>query len=359
MNSRETVSRWLEENDAEAAWFARPSNFAWLADGDNRVSTAADVGVAAAGYDGDDLTAVTNNIEADRLQAEELPEGTRIEAFSWHQSSLAEAVASASPTPAAADFDVPGFDRLDASTLRQPLSETGISQYRSLSADTAAAVESVARNLDAETTEREAAARLHRALTERGITTPVVLVGGGERALAYRHYTVQDEPLGSYALLSVTANRDGLYTSLTRTVAFDPPEWLAERTSAAMQVEATAIAATQAVGSAAGTANEVFTAIQDAYDAVGFPGEWRHHHQGGAAGYAGREWKATPDSDAPVRLPMGYAWNPTVQGAKSEDTILVRANGAEVLSTTGDWPSRTVEAVGYDLELERHEILSR
>jgi Xaa-Pro aminopeptidase len=359
MSPRERISRWLEDNEAETAWFARPSNFAWLVGGDNRVSTAADVGVAAAGYDGEAITVVTNNIEADRLREEELPGGTRVETFQWHESSLAEAVANASTGPAAADFDVPGLDRLDASGLRQPLPEAGIERYRSLSTDAAEAVESVARDLDPGTSEREAAARLQRALTERGITTPVVLVGSGERGRAYRHYTVQDEPLGSHALLSVTATRDGLYTSLTRTVAFDPPEWLEERTSAAMRVEATAIAATRAVGSAGGTADDVFAAIQDAYEAVGYPGEWQYHHQGGAAGYAGREWKATPGSDAPVRLPTGYAWNPTVQGAKSEDTVLVREDGAEVLSATGEWPSRTVEAVEYDLAIERHGILHR
>jgi len=359
MTPREAVWRWLAESDAEIAWFARPSNFAWLAGGDNRVSVAAEVGVAAAGYDGDALRVVTDTIEADRLREEELPDGTEVETHPWHGSRLAEAVAEASPEPAAADFDVPGFESIDGSALRQPLSAEGIERYRSLSEDAAAAVESVARGLDAETTEREAAAELQRALTERGITAPVVLVGSGKRAQAYRHYTVQDEPLGAYALVSVTANRDGLYTSLTRTVAFDPPAWLAERTEAAMRVEATAIAATRAVGSESGAASEVFAAIQDAYEAVGYPGEWRNHHQGGAAGYAGREWVATPENDAAVHLPMGYAWNPTVQGAKSEDTILVAEDGVEVLSATGDWPTRTVEAVGYDLALERHAILDR
>jgi hypothetical protein len=28
-----------------------------------------------------------------------------------------------------------------------------------------------------------------------------------------------------------------------------------------------------------------------------------------------------------------------------------------MLSATGEWPTTTVEAVGYDLELDRHDIL--
>jgi len=162
----------------------------------------------------------------------------------------------------------------------------------------------------------------------------------------------------------VTAQRAGLHASCTRTVAFDPPSWLAERHEAAARVETTALAATQTAaasdsraGDNGGTAGDVFAAIQDAYDAVGHDGEWEHHHQGGAAGFAGREWIATPDHDAPVEAPMAYAWNPTVQGAKSEDTALVTDEEIEPLTATDRWPTTTVSAVDRDVELERPDVL--
>jgi hypothetical protein len=108
---------------------------------------------------------------------------------------------------------------------------------------------------------------------------------------------------------------------------------------------------------AVGTAADVFEAVQEAYDAVGWPDEWREHHQGGAAGYAGREWIATPTSTEPVYLPQGYAWNPTVQGAKSEGTVLIGPDGGiERLTTTGDWPTIEVDAVDDDLTIERPAI---
>jgi len=359
MTPEERVAEWLEVHDAEIAWFARPNNFSWLTRGDNRISTAAETGAAAVSHDGESLTVLTNTIEADRLREEELPPGTGVESFPWYESVLGEAVAERSPGPAVADFDVPGLGRIDAADLRQPLHEDAIEAYRSLSRDVVGAVESVLHDAAPTDTEREVAARLQQALTARGITTPVVLVGSGERAQAYRHYTVQDEPLGEYALVSVTSEREGLYTSLTRTVAFDAPDWLAARTEAAMRVEATALAATRAFGSESGRAKDVFGAIQDAYAAVGHDGEWKRHHQGGAAGYAGREWVATPDNDVPVRLPMAFAWNPTVQGAKSEGTALVSADGIELLTEPDDWPTREAEAVGYDLTLERPAVLHR
>jgi hypothetical protein len=351
---------YLAERGLEAVWFAKPNGFAWLTGGDNVVDADADIGVAAAGYDGA-LRVITDGIEAERLADEELPDAFAVESFPWYTGSLAEAVAERSPAPAAADFDVPGFEAVDGSRLRQPLTDDDVERYRELGREAAAAVETVCRNLEPEDPEYEVAAGIDISLASRDVDTPVVLVGGAERAQAYRHYTPSDATLGDYALVSVTAERAGLYASLTRTVAFDAPDWLEERHRAAARVEATALAATEAAaagdltGSGGGdsgavpdTAGDVFDAIRAAYDAVGFADEWREHHQGGAAGFAGREWFAAPGSDEPVRRPMAYAWNPTVRGAKSEDTHLVASDRTETLTKTGQWPTHEVEPVDVD-----------
>jgi len=341
------LDEYLDRRGLEAVWFAKPNGFAWLTGGDNVVDGDADVGVAAAGYDGE-LRVIAANNEADRLADEELPDRLHVESFPWHASSLAEEVAARSPTPAAADFDVPEFERVDGGRLRQPLTDGDVERYRDLGREAAAALETVCRNLEPEDPEYEVAAGIDISLSSRDVNTPVVLVGGGERAQAYRHYTPTDATLGDYALVSITAERAGLYASLTRTVAFDAPEWLKERHRAAARVEATALAATEAAAADGGTAGDVFAAIREAYDAVGHPGEWREHHQGGAAGFAGREWIATPESDEPVSRPMGYAWNPTVQGTKSEDTHLVASDRTETLTKTGQWPTHEVEPVAVD-----------
>jgi len=353
------LDAYLGERGLEAVWFARPNGFAWLTGGDNVVDADAR-GVAAAGYDGE-LRVITDNIEADRLADEELPDAFAVESFPWHADSLAEAVAERSPAPAAADFDVPEFEALDGSRLRQPLTGDDVERYRELGREVAAAVETVCRNLEPEDPEYEVAAGIDISLASRDVDTPVVLVGGAERAQAYRHYTPTDAALGDYALVSVTGERAGLYASLTRTVAFDAPGWFEERHRAAARVEATAIRATEAAAAgglsgdgddgAPDTAGDVFAAVREAYDAVGFPDEWEQHHQGGAAGFAGREWIATPEGDEPVRRPMGYAWNPTVRGTKSEDTHLVASDLTERLTKTGRWPTHEatpVDVAGVD-----------
>ena len=365
---RERLSGFLDREGFDAVWFGKPNSFAWLTGGSNVVDRDADVGAAAAGYvRSEGFVVVTNNIEAERLADEEVPAAFDIESAPWYESSLAAAVADATPGDGAADFDVPGLDSLDASRLRRPLSAGDIERYRALGRDVATALERVAVELRPDDTESEVASGLRVALSARGIEAPVVLVGGAERAQSYRHYTPSRAELGSYALLSVTAERGGRYASATRTVAFDgAPEWLDDRHHKAMRVEATALAATLGArgGSAnnsgsddgSGDAGDVFDAIADAYDDLGEPDEWRNHHQGGAAGFAGREWIATPDGDERIDTPMAYAYNPTVRGAKSEDTVLVTDDGVDVLTRTGEWPTRTVSSCHGEFTIERHAV---
>jgi len=359
---RTHITAFLDDHGLDALWLARPANFAWLTGASNVVDRDSPIGVAAAGYSRDaGFQVLTNTIEAPRLRDEALPEGFTLTAADWYSGSLADLVAAESPTPAAADFDVPGLAQPDFSHLRQPLAEFDIDRYRALGEETATAVESVCRELSSTQTERAAAVDVRAALEARGIEAQVVLVGGDERAQQYRHYTPTTAELGDYALVSVTAQRGGLYASTTRTVDFDAPEWLTERFEAAAKVEVSALAATQRAAHEESTAGDVFGAIQRAYDAVGWPDEWKQHHQGGAAGFAGREWIATPTHSARVVEPQGYAWNPTVQGAKSEGTVLVTADEIEPLTLTDSWPTRSVsavESVGSDLTLQRPAPLS-
>lgn len=289
-----------------------------------------------------------------------MPADTGVETFPWHEGDLLDEVRRIAPTPAAADVDVEGFERLDRSALTQPLTGGDVARYRDASRETAYAVEEVARAARPEDTERELAAELHRSLQRRGIESSVVLVGGEDRVQRHRHFTPQDVAVEGYAVLTVVGVEGGRNVAVTRTFAFDDaPGWLSERYHDVCRVAATAAAATREVGRSGGTAGDVFSAIQDAYEALGYPGEWANHHQGGALGYASREWTATPGAPNPIALPMAFGWNPTVPGAKSEDTVLVTEDRIEVLSETGEFPTRSVRAVDRDVTVTLPDVLSR
>jgi hypothetical protein len=90
--------------------------------------------------------------------------------------------------------------------------------------------------------------------------------------------------------------------------------------------------------------------LQRAYSDNGFPDEWKRHHQGGSTGYAGREAFATPSSQIKVLENQAFAWNPSVIGAKSEDTVLCTSAGIEFLTAPSpQWPQIEVAVGGKTL----------
>src|SRR5204863_505530 len=117
------------------------------------------------------------------------------------------------------------------------------------------------------------------------------LAGGERRAPVHRHPLPTEALLGRFALLAATAERDGLYVSMTRVVSFGPaPEELRERVWAAAQVDGAVLAASQPGATVGG----LFDVLRAAYGKLGLRDEWRLHHQGGLTGYAGREVFAAP-----------------------------------------------------------------
>ena len=95
------------------------------------------------------------------------------------------------------------------------------------------------------------------------------------------------------------------------------------------------------------TIGAVFAVGEKAYAEAGFPDEWRHHHQGGSTGYVGREVRATPGNSTEILPNQPFAWNPSIAGTKSEDTILVKPGDNSILSFTGNWPTSRYLAAGW------------
>jgi Xaa-Pro aminopeptidase len=216
--------------------------------------------------------------------------------------------------------------------LRRSLAPEELDRYRAAGADIAGSFIDVVDGLRPEQREYEVAGELARRLAALGFTTPVVLVGGEQRAPFFRHPLPTDGQLGRFALLAVTAERDGLHISMTRVVSFGtPPGHLV----AAMRIAAEVDGAVLAASRPGRTLGELFAVLQTAYARAGVPDEWRDHHQGGIAGYLGREAFATPGDPTELPPACAVAWNPSAAGGgKSEDTALVTADGIEIVTRT-------------------------
>jgi Xaa-Pro dipeptidase len=172
--------------------------------------------------------------------------------------------------------------------------------------------------------EHAVGARLVHRLLERGIRAPVMLVAADERIARYRHPLPRERAVVRRLMLVLVAERWGLHVALTRFADLAPldPD-LGRRVRGCDDVLRDMRDATRP----GATLGSVLAAGQRAYARAGLPHEWRYHHQGGSIGYRARERIAVPGDETPVRAGMAFAWNPSIAGAKAEETILVDPAG--------------------------------
>ena len=265
------------------------------------------------------------------MREEQTPEMEVVE-HPWHEEPAALLRELTGGAGVGTDFPSTSGPDLSAeiSRLRYILDGDAIVAYRHLGADAAQAVCEAAGSLSPETDELEAAADLSAACLERGIFAPVLLAASGERLVRYRHPVPHGGPLGRHAMLVACAERGGLFASVTRMIYFEDPDPQTARRQEAceeilrrMREEATRQERTLA---------QAFEDCRRFYAEAGFPEGWRDHHQGGMAGYASREIVATPVTQQEIKEGQAFAWNPSLVGAKAEETFVLGPDGPEILT---------------------------
>ncbi len=334
--SRETRDRGLRElmdsRGVGALLLSSPANFAWYTGGaDNRVDHGDPVGVASVLLTGNDAYILTNNIEAPRMREEQTPEMEVVE-YPWHEESTELLRELAGDASTGTDFSSGLGPDLSAeiSPLRYVLDGEALERYRHLGQDTALALSEAADSLSPDTDELEAAAELSAACVRRNVYVPVLLAASEERLVSFRHPVPHGGSLGRQAMLVACAERGGLFASLTRMIYFEEPDPHTLRRQEAceevlrrMREEATLTGRTLA---------EAFEDCRRFYADAGFPEGWQDHHQGGMAGYASREVIATPGTHQEIREGEAFAWNPSLVGAKAEETFVLGRDGPEILT---------------------------
>ena len=216
----------------------------------------------------------------------------------------------------------------------------------------AEAMDAAARSVRRRMSECEVAARLALESRARGGSAIVTLAGADERIARYRHPMPTERPIERYVMLVLCFRYRGLVTALTRSVYFgDIPNELLVTARTVARIDACILAGTQA----GRTLAEMYAMASAAYAEAGQPDAIEEHHQGGPIGYLSRETLATPQNEWRISPGQAFAWNPSLRGAKSEDTILLTERGVEVVSAIPGWPVWRVETP--DGAIERPAIL--
>lgn len=342
----EAVRQIMALEDLDALHLTTVANTAWLTAGAaTYVNESIEEAALSALVTPSEALILTDPIEAPRLLDEErldqLGFTLAVEPWYTHGVSLdrltrGKRVASDRPG------DGPNTSISHAlTTLRATLAAGERARLRAGSRLAAEAMKEAALALRPGMTEWQVAGLLAGACKDRGGTATVALVGSDERVSSYRHPLPTNKVIQRYVMLVLCFRYRGLVSALTRSVHFgDVPSALLETARSVAQVDARLI-----MGTRSGlTLGDMFALASDAYANLGQPEAIGHHHQGGPIAYLAREALATPEGDWTIAVHQAFAWNPSLRGAKSEDTILLTDTGPEVLTAVEGWPLWRVES---------------
>lgn len=356
----------LAERGRPAVLLGSRAGFSWLTGGGHsHVNHAVEPGVALLVVTPDQVTLLTNVIEAPRLRDEEVSDlPVPIRSVPWHEPAertrlLAELIGPATAAPLA-DCHLPGLPaEVDPglAALRRVLQPVEAARIRECGRRLGAVLGEVARRVEPGWTEFRAAGELHRGLLEAELLPWVTLVAADERIALYRHpIPSRGRHIRGRVMLVACAEYEGLICACTRIVGFARPDAdFRRRHEAVARVDAALIHGTRPGRKLGDTLADGIAA----YAAAGFPDEWKLHHQGGPCGYAPREFIVNPATDAVAVAGMALAWNPSIAGTKSEDTILLGDNGPEVITPTPDWPVIAVAPPAGGPVMHRPDVLVR
>lgn len=337
----------MQEHDISNVLITEAHNFSWLCCGaENFVFFAMSQGAAPLMVTPDKVLLVSSNIESVRLFAEEM-EDLEIEDqhHLWYLSN----------DEINAHFQklVSGSWRKDTEMaeefrlLRDPLMQDEITRYRWLGEQAEEALRITCQQIKPGMTEYQAAGLLAKAAYERAIFPALILIASDDRAYNFRHPLPTKKEIENHVMVVLSARRYGLITSTTRMVALGAiDEELHKRHEAVCTVDAAMILASIP----GNTLGSVLQTGIDTYKEQGYPDEWKLHHQGGITGYQGRTAKGLPDSTQMILENQAVAWNPSIAGTKSEDTVLVKDDSFEVITQAKEWPMIQVTIDGNTIE---------
>jgi antitoxin VapB len=330
------VAALLDRHGLAAALLRTPANFAWHTGGaDNRVNHDDPVGAASVLVTPAAEYIVTTNIEAERMRAEQTPDIGVVE-YPWYGEAATAIRALIGDGPLGVDGPpdgaMPGAVNLarEVAPLRYVLDADAIARYRAVGRDALAALEEAAGAVRTGMAERDAAGLVAAACWRRGLYTPVILAAADERAARFRHPLPGAAPIAGRLMLVLCAERGGLVANLTRWVHLVPPddEWTRRQQACATILRRMREEATQP----GRTLAQAFADCQRFYAEAGYPDEWRLHHQGGLSGYGSREVIATPTSATVIQPGHAFAWNPSITGAKAEETFILTETGPAIIA---------------------------
>ncbi len=354
----ENVRGFLEEHNYDAVFFQRQDNFAWLTSGGhNGILYNSEKGQCGLLVTKQVVYLITNSSEKPRVVNEEIASlPIQVIDYPWYESINSAVWKTVRKGRVATDTHLEGMDLKtdELSKLRYSLTELEIARYKYLGEKAANLVEDYCMQVKPGQTELEIAAGLNKVYLANGLLPTVTLVGCDDRIDLFRHPVPTSKIFRKKCMVVSCVSYKGLTVALTRMVyAGNLTETLREKFKLTARINAELISET-IVGA---STIQIFEKMTKLYEESGYYGEWKYHHQGGAIGYQNRDYLLTPTDAYVIQSNQAFAWNPSIKGTKSEDTIIVGDRSPEIITVSkSDWPQLSLK-VTNGLTIHRPAIL--
>jgi Xaa-Pro aminopeptidase len=339
----ERLLAWLARESADGAFLCREENVAWLACGGElqRPDAPAAFLVAA-----DRRVLLVPAEDADRVRQEEL-RGTGVEilpAAGTSPAALAEQARALVPAGKRLAADVPGLGIAFApppAALRSTFLPEEIDRLNKLGRDAARVLEDVASECYRGVLEREVAGRLAAECIRHQIRPRSLLAGADERIETYPRPVPKGAAAERVLALGLVAARGGLHVVVSRMICLVRP------TAAQLDRYATLADLAARLQHECRAGETIGAAVQRALARPGASAG----RLGGVCGYGFPEEEAHPGSLWKLKRDQALGWTLAAPGVLCHETMLVGSEGAEVVTTSDNWPHRRLTIGGRDYEI--------
>jgi hypothetical protein len=226
--------------------------------------------------------------------------------------------------------------------LHYPLMESEIERYKIAASQAEEILSRVASKIEPGMSEKNVESLLRIEYAKEDFLDTVILIGADVRLGKYRHPTPTDNQIKSTVLLAPSPRKFGLYMPISRMVCFNAQAYgeLKSKYDALLSFEANVMARC--------VTGESFLSMMEyeksMYRSSSYPDEWKYHFMGGLTGYIPNDPYGYLDPLAKIASGQTFNWYLTISGAKVEEILLTGESGNEIISVSGSWPVKKVEA---------------
>ena len=239
------------------------------------------------------------------------------------------------------------------SDYRAVLTDSEIERFSVYGKEAAEMITEVAKSTRPGIKESEIAAMLSKEFVENGFSVAVILIGGDNRSLNYRHQVVTDYKIKKHYCFCGVGKREGFTYPISRVISFGKTD---EELKIKQRKIETVYVYLNSLAKIGVNLKEIFNKLPEIYSSVGLnKEEWKNHTQGGTTGYLPREKIISEDVDYILRENNVIGWNPSLPGVMAEDVYLLKKDRLEYITYDRNWPYQEITVNG--LTQERPSIL--